>query len=129
MKRHFLLSKLHNAQVTDADLNYEGSFGIDEEILRAANIYVNEQINVYNITNGARFTTYAIAAPFGSRIFQGNGACAHHVKKGDSVIICTYGILEPHEIANHRPTILLFDDKNNFKLKSAYLAPAKVLKV
>jgi aspartate 1-decarboxylase len=127
MKRYFLLSKLHQVRVTSADLNYEGSFSIDEEILRAANIYVNEQINVYNIENGARFTTYAIPAPFGSKIFQGNGACAHHVKKGDRVIICTYGLLEAHEIANHHPKVLLFDQQNNFKHKPILIPQEEIL--
>jgi aspartate 1-decarboxylase len=121
MKRTFLLSKLHNAKVTGADLYYEGSFGIDRELMEAAGILENEQVHVYNISNGKRFSTYAIPAERGSRIMCANGACAHLVTAGDRVIICTYVALEEKEYKNFNPTVLFLDEKNNFTIKSKVL--------
>lgn len=118
MHKFFLLSKLHHARITEANLEYEGSFSIDEEIMTIANIHENEQLHIYNLENGERFSTYAIIAPHGSRIMQANGACAHKVKVGDRVIICTYGMLEFNKTFTHRPTVLLMDEKNNFSIKS-----------
>lgn len=116
MKRFFLLSKLHHARITEANLEYEGSFSIDEEIMTAANIYENEQVHIYNLENGERFSTYSIKAPYGSRIMQANGACAHKVKVRDRVIVCTYGISDT-PITSLVPTILFLDENNNFVLK------------
>ena len=113
MKRTFLYAKLHQACVTQADLHYEGSFAIDEELLEASGILKNEQIQVYNITNAQRFTTYAIKAPRGSRIMAANGACARLVSPGDRVIICAYAELEAHEWSHFSPTVICLDEKNN----------------
>lgn len=107
MKRTFLHSKIHRATVTHADLHYEGSFGIDSDILNSANILANEQIHVLNITNGHRFITYAIPATAGSKTMCANGACARLTSIGDEVIICTYTELESHEIETHKPTVIL----------------------
>lgn len=117
MKRRFLLSKLHRATVTGADLHYEGSFGMDVELMQAAKILPNEEVHVYNVTNGKRFCTYAIPEARGSRIMCANGACAHLVTAGDIVIICTYADLEEKEWRSHSPTVLLLDKKNNFTIK------------
>lgn len=118
MKRIFMYAKLHQAHVTCADPDYEGSFSIDEELLEASGILENEQVQVYNIDNAERFTTYAIKAPRGSRMMGANGACAHKVKPGHRVIICTYAELEPHEWINFKPTVLFLDQNNNFRIKT-----------
>jgi aspartate 1-decarboxylase len=117
MERIVLLSKLHHARITQADLEYEGSFSIDKEVMQAAGIFINEQVNVYNVENGERFTTYAIEAPAGSRVMQANGACAHKVKVGDRVIICTYGSIQSYLILTHEPTVLFLDSNNAYKRK------------
>lgn len=114
MNRTFLYAKLHQARITHADLDYEGSFAIDQEILEASTILENEQIHVYNIDNAARFTTYAIAAQRGSRIMGANGACAHLVKPGDRVIICAYASMDKREYSVFKPTVLFLDSMNNY---------------
>ena len=119
MRRKFLLSKLHSARVTGADLHYEGSFGIDAELMEAAGILPNEQVHVYNVNNGERFSTYAISEKRGSRIMCANGACAHKVSIGDQVIICTYAELDEKEYFNFSPTVLILDEFNNFAFKAA----------
>lgn len=117
MKRTFLFAKLHQATVTQADQYYEGSFSIDEELLLKSGIKENEQIHVLDINNGNRFVTYAIPAPYGSRMMCANGACAHLVEIGDRVIICAYAELETNEINTFVPTILLLDEKNDYRFK------------
>jgi len=108
-------SKLHRATVTQADLDYEGSIAIDRDLLDAADIFPNEQVDVLNITTGARFTTYAIEAPRGSRVIGVNGAAARLVQKNDKVIIVTYGQLPAEEARNYSPTVVLLDDANHIK--------------
>jgi aspartate 1-decarboxylase len=115
MKRNFLFAKIHQARVTHADLEYEGSFAIDDEILELSTIQPNEQIHVYNIDNAQRFTTYAIRAKRGSRIMAANGACAHLVTPGDRVIICSYAAFEEYEWKGFKPTVVLLDERNNCK--------------
>jgi aspartate 1-decarboxylase len=88
---HLMKAKLHRATVTQADLDYEGSIAIDADLLDAAGIFPHEQVDVLNITNGARFTTYAIEAPRGSKVIGVNGAAARLVQKNDKVIVVTYG--------------------------------------
>ncbi len=117
MKRTFLYAKLHQATVTQADLNYEGSFSIDEELLQVSGIQENEQIHVLNITNGQRFITYAIKAPRNSRMMCANGACAHLVNIGDRVIICAYAEFDTHELSHWEPTVLFLDQNNDYKIK------------
>ena len=87
-------SKIHRATVTQADLNYEGSISIDQDLLERAGILPNEQVDILNITNGERFTTYAIKAPRGSKTFGLNGAAARRVQLGDKIIIITYCQME-----------------------------------
>ena len=94
MQRMMLLAKLHRVTVTEADLNYEGSCGIDEDLLEAANMREFEQIELYNINNGERFSTYIIKAKRGSGIISLNGAAARKAHVGDPLIICTYVLVQ-----------------------------------
>ncbi len=110
-----LKAKLHRATVTQADLDYEGSIAIDRDLLDAAGIFPNEQVDVLNITNGARFTTYAIEAPRGSKVIGVNGAAARLVQKNDRVIIVTYGQLPEAEARQWSPNVVLLDDGNRIK--------------
>jgi aspartate 1-decarboxylase len=108
-------AKLHRATVTQADLEYEGSIAIDRDLLDASGILPHEQVDVLNITTGARFTTYAIEAPRGSRTIGVNGAAARLVQKGDKVIVVTYCQLDATEARNYAPTVVLLDDANDVK--------------
>ena len=108
-------AKLHRATVTQADLDYEGSIAIDADLLDAAGIFPHEQVDVLNITNGQRFTTYAIEAPRGSRVIGVNGAAARLVQKNDRVIVVTYGQLPEEEARQWSPTVVLLDDDNRIK--------------
>ena len=108
-------AKLHRATVTQADLDYEGSIAIDMDLLDAAGIFPHEQVDVLNITNGQRFTTYAIEAPRGSRTFGVNGAAARLVQKNDKIIVVTYGQLPEEEARQWSPTVVLLDDRNEIK--------------
>ena len=92
-------AKLHRATVTQADLDYEGSIAIDRDLLEASGILPHEQVDVLNITNGARFTTYAIEAPRGSRVIGVNGAAARLVQKGDKLIVVAYCQIRPRRRA------------------------------
>lgn len=114
-----LKAKLHRATVTQADLDYEGSIAIDRDLLEASGILPHEQVDVLNITSGARFTTYAIEAPRGSRTIGVNGAAARLVQKGDKVIVVAYGQLRAEEARNYAPTVVLLDDGNEIKTKAA----------
>src|ERR1700748_1575650 len=98
---------LHAAPATQAALEYEGSIAIDRDLLDASGIVPHEQVDVLNITTGARFTTYAIEAPRGSRVIGVNGAAARLVQKGDKVIVVTYGLLPEEEARNYAPTVVL----------------------
>ena len=108
-------AKLHRATVTQADLDYEGSIAIDRDLLDASGILPHEQVDVLNITNGARFTTYAIEAPRGSRVIGVNGAAARLVQKNDKVIIVAYCQMPAEEARNYAPTVVLLDDANDVK--------------
>jgi aspartate 1-decarboxylase len=112
MQYTMLKSKLHHARVTHAELEYDGSCAIDGTLLDAALIREYEQIQIYNISNGERFTTYAIRARDGSGIISVNGAAAHKASPGDRVIICTYAALNQHELVNFKPTLVYLDEHN-----------------
>ena len=105
-------SKIHRATLTMTDLHYEGSIAIDRDILDEANILVHEQVDVWNVTNGARLTTYAIEAPRGSKEFMLNGAAARLAEPGDQVIITTFGQVPAEEARNYSPTVILMNDDN-----------------
>jgi aspartate 1-decarboxylase len=110
-----LKAKLHRATVTQSDLDYEGSISIDRDLLQAAGILPHEQVDVLNISNGARFTTYAIEAPRGSKVIGVNGAAARLVQKDDKVIIVAYCQMSAEEARNHAPTVVLLDEGNLVK--------------
>jgi len=105
-------SKLHRVRVTHAELDYEGSVAIDARLLEAADIREYERIEVYNIRNGERFSTYAIRAEAGSGIISVNGAAAHKAQPGDTVIICTYADYEEKDLLSFRPTLVYVDTAN-----------------
>lgn len=113
MQCTLLKTKLHRACVTHAELDYEGSCAIDSQLLDAAGIHTYEQLHIYNVTNGERFSTYAIRAEAGSRVISINGAAAHKANVGDRIIICTYVALTPQEIAIHKPTLIYLDEHNH----------------
>ena len=108
-----LKCKLHRACVTHAELDYEGSCAIDRSLLELAGILPYEQIQIYNITNGERFTTYAIEAEHGSRIISVNGAAAHKASPGDRVIICAYTQLDAAEAKTFHPSLVYLDEHNH----------------
>ena len=115
MNRIMLLGKIHRATVTEADLHYEGSCGIDEALMDAAGMLEFERIELYNINNGERFSTYIIKAKRGSGTISLNGAAARKAQVGDYLIICTYGQVAGSEITQHEPKIVLVDDSNSIK--------------
>ena len=115
MQVTLLKSKLHHANVTHSELEYEGSCAIDGRLLEAANIHEYEQIHIYNLDNGERFTTYAIRADDNSGIISVNGAAAHKASPGDRVIICTYAALSQQEAAVFKPTLIYLDANNRIK--------------
>ena len=110
-----LKAKLHSARVTHSELEYEGSCAIDTALLDAAGIHEYEQIQIYNVSNGERFTTYAIRAEAGSGIISVNGAAAHKASPGDRIIICTYAVLSQQEAAVFKPTLVYLDADNRIK--------------
>lgn len=107
-----LKCKLHRACVTHSELDYEGSCAIDSELMDRAGIREYEQIQIYNVTNGERFTTYAIRAEAGSRVISVNGAAAHKARPGDRIIICAYAGLDEVEVAHFKPTLVYLDAHN-----------------
>jgi len=112
MQRTMLKSKIHRATVTHSELHYEGSCAIDETLLDAANIHENEQIQIYNISNGERFTTYAIRAQRGSGVISVNGAAAHKANPGDLVIIASYAVYNELELVRFAPELVYADADN-----------------
>ncbi len=112
MQHVMLKTKIHRATVTHSELDYEGSCAIDGRLLDAAGIHEYEQIQIYNINNGERFTTYAIRAEENSGIISINGAAAHKAAPGDLVIICAYVGLSDQEMASYKPNLIYVDGDN-----------------
>jgi aspartate 1-decarboxylase len=112
MQRIMLRAKIHRATVTQCDLNYEGSCGIDQDLLEAADIREFEKIELYIINNGERFSTYAIVGKRGSGEISLNGAAARLAQLGDLLIICTYAPMSDAEVAEYQPKIVFVNDKN-----------------
>jgi len=112
MQLTFLKSKIHRANVTHCELDYEGSCAIDARLLQLAGIYEHEQVHIYNVNNGERFVTYAIYAEENSGIISLNGAAARKAYPGDRVIICTYVQVESRAADKHQPQVIYVDDKN-----------------
>jgi aspartate 1-decarboxylase len=112
MQLILLKAKLHQAHVTHSELEYEGSCAIDAALLDRAGVQEYEQIHIYNMNNGERFTTYAISAERNSGIISVNGAAAHKASPGDRVIICAYTQLTQQEAAVFKPTLVYLDANN-----------------
>lgn len=112
MHLNMLKAKIHRASVTHAELHYEGSCAIDGDLLDASGIREYEQIHIYNVNNGERFSTYAIRAEEGSGVVSINGAAAHRAQPGDIIIICAYGGYGEAEAAQHKPTLVYVDRAN-----------------
>ena len=113
MQLTFLKAKLHRATVTAAAMDYEGSISLDRALCREAGLREFEQVDVYDITNGARFTTYVIYGGPGQ--VQVNGAAARLVQTGDRVIVAAYVSLLPEEVARHTPRVVLLGEQNSIK--------------
>ena len=113
MNKTLLKSKLHRINVTQVELDYEGSCAVDKDFLEAAGMQEYERVDVYNVSNGERFSTYLILAESGSKTLSVNGAAAHKVSIDDVVIICTYGSYDKDEARYHHPTLVYFDKENN----------------
>ncbi|MHB1176143.1 MAG: aspartate 1-decarboxylase [Sulfuriferula sp.] len=112
MQRTMLKSKLHRVRVTQSELHYEGSCAIDETLLEAADIREYQQIDIYNVTNGERFTTYAIRAERDSGTISVNGAAAHKAQPGDLLIIATYASYSETELQKFTPQLVYVDELN-----------------
>lgn len=118
MQRFMLKSKLHRATVTDANLHYEGSITIDERLMNAANILPYEKVNIYNVSNGERFSTYAITGDMDSGVICLNGAAAWKAKRGDIIIIASYALMDDTDIKKWHPQCVFLDDKNRLKQRT-----------
>lgn len=127
MRRTILKSKIHRATVTSTDLHYEGSLTIDADLMEAADILENEQIHVWDVTNGTRLITYALQGERGSGVIQVNGAGAHLIKTGDVIIIATFTTLKTRAARRWRPTVVLIGEGNKAKrpevLPATFAAP------
>ena len=115
MLKTLLQAKLHRVRVTEADLDYEGSCGIDELLLEASGIAEFQYLEIYNVNNGERFSTYAIRAPRGSGTISLNGAAARKAMLGDLLILCAYSQYSEAELASYRPVVVLVDGHNRPK--------------
>lgn len=120
-------SKIHRAQVTQADLNYVGSITIDQDLLDAVGMYPNEKVHVVNNNNGARFETYIIAGERGSGVICVNGAAARLVQKGDIVIVISYVYVDDQEARHHQPTVAIMGDNNQIKEMIHYEPEATIM--
>jgi|TARA_Y100000768_G_scaffold222904_1_gene168134 aspartate 1-decarboxylase len=101
--------------VTQVELDYEGSCAVDTDILAKGKLQEYEKIDIYNVTNGERFSTYLMAAEAGSKTVSINGAAAHKASPKDIIIICAYGLYDEEAALIHRPTLVYFDENNNIK--------------
>ena len=112
MQRHLMKSKIHRATITSADLHYEGSLTVDQDLLDAADLLNYEEIQVVNVNNGARFTTYVSPGPRGSGVVQLNGAAARLGLPGDVVILIAYGVIEEEAAQRFVPRVVFVDEQN-----------------
>ena len=115
MLRQILLSKLHRATVTECDINYNGSIKIDAELLEKSGMREFEKVEIFNITNGNRFSTYIIVGERGSGIISINGAAARVVQVGDKVIIMNFGIIEEDKMQDYKPCVVVLNDENRIE--------------
>lgn len=112
MQLTLLKTKIHRAIVTHSELNYEGSIAIDDDLLRATGIREFEQVHIWDVSNGARFTTYAIRAEAGSGVISLNGGAARHVQVGDVIIIAAFAVMSEAEAATFKPKLVYVDARN-----------------
>ena len=112
MQRHLMKSKIHRATITSADLHYEGSLTVDQDLLDAADLVEFEDVQVVNVNNGNRFNTYVIPGPSGSGVIQLNGAAARLGLAGDLVIIIAYGVVDEAEVERFTPRVVFVDERN-----------------
>lgn len=124
MELTLMKCKLHRATVTQCDLNYEGSITIDADLLDQAGLLPHEQVDVLNINNGSRFTTYVIEGERGSGVIGVNGAAARLTQNGDPVIICAYARMSEEEAKVHVPTVLQMNSDNSVKSISSFSGQA-----
>ncbi len=115
MLLNMLKAKLHSATVTQCDLHYEGSVSIDQDLLEASGILPHERVDIWNVTNGARISTYALEAPRGSRTIGVNGAAARHFAVGDTVIIAAFAQIDAQEASQFAPNVVLLGTRNEIK--------------
>lgn len=115
MQKKMLQAKIHRAVVTGADLHYEGSCAVDQELLELSGIREFQHIEIYNINNGERFTTYALTAPRRSRVIGLNGAAARRAMVGDLLIIAAYSDYSESELATYQPVVVIVDENNEPK--------------
>ena len=115
MRYTLLAGKIHRATVTGTDLEYEGSITIDKDLLEAARIPLYSQVQIYNVTNGERFETYAILGERGSGAIALNGAAAHKANKGDIIIIACYCHVAAKDVLSHKPSLVYVDQNNAIK--------------
>jgi aspartate 1-decarboxylase len=122
MQRTMLRSKLHRVRTTHSELGYEGSCAIDSALLEAADIHEYQQIDIYNVNNGERFTTYAIRAQRDSGTISVNGAAARKAAPGDILIIATYITLQESELQGYQPLLVYVDEHNRMQRKAHRIA-------
>ena len=113
MLRTLLKSKIHRATVTEADLDYEGSLTIDRSLMDVADLLPYEEVHIFNVTNGHRFSTYVIEGKRGSNVICVNGAAAHLAREGDCLIIASFATYNEEECTNHSPKLIYVDDNND----------------
>jgi aspartate 1-decarboxylase len=112
MQRFMMKSKIHRATITSADLNYEGSLTLDQDLLDAADLLTYEEVQLVNVNNGVRLTTYVIPGPRGSGVVQLNGAAARLGLPGDRVIVISYAVYSDADARHHAPHIVFVDERN-----------------
>lgn len=112
MQIEMVRAKIHRATVIEADVDYEGSIGIDSHLLQQSGIFPYEAVHVWNVTRGSRLVTYAIEAEFGSGMIKTNGGAALHNLAGDIIIIAAFAYMSPFEAKHHRPQIIYVNNKN-----------------
>jgi aspartate 1-decarboxylase len=127
MRLNVFKSKIHRATVTHADVEYEGSVSIDADLLDAAEILPHEAVHIWNVTNGSRLVTYALAGARGSGTVCVNGAAAHLNRPGDLVILATFADMDPAEAKVHVPTVVRVDEDNRILSNSAPEVPGPIL--
>ena len=127
MRRSMFKSKIHRVKVTEANIDYEGSVTIDQDLMDAANMLPYEKIHIWDIDNGARLISYTLPGPRSSGTVCMNGAAARLVKPGDRVIMATFAEMEEEEAQNHKPVVVLVDKNNKLKTSSHQEKPFRLI--